>query len=123
MMHLTEDQAANPVTQADIQNFNPALGPCCHAGNFRLNLKGTPRDPWNKSATEVFVESFLNKHTEYPPNEAVVDMIKFKTNSAIATKIKKRRTTGPEGNVDPETRRYQNRQERKRKVRPSSPVY
>lgn len=120
MKCLIKNQEANPVTEEDIENFDPALGPCCHAGNFRLHLSGTPCDYWNKSAAEVFVESFLIKHVEYPSDEAVVDMVKFKTNSTIAAMIRRYRTTGPDGNVDPEMRKYQNRQERKRKASLSS---
>ncbi|KAI0055203.1 hypothetical protein BV25DRAFT_1815199 [Artomyces pyxidatus] len=37
-------------------------GPCCTPDRFRLDLSagsGTPASPWNKSATHVFVESFV----------------------------------------------------------------
>lgn len=104
-------------TERDTQNFDPTFGPCCGVDNFRLHLAGTPCNPWNKSATDVFIESFLEKYTEYSSdNLAVVRMVKFKTHSTIAAMIKQYRITGPGGDVDDQTRRYNNRQERKRKV-------
>ena len=125
MNRMMKHQAENPVTQDDLEDFNPASGPCCNVANFRLHLAGTPCNPWNKSAAGVFVESFLGKYTtDYPSNdEAVVDMVRFKTQSTIAAKIKRYRMTGPDGNMEPATKKRLNRQERKRKVSSSSPIH
>ena len=114
MKHLIKDRA---VTEEDLENFDPAFGPCCGVENFRLHFAGTPCNRWNKSAAGVFVESFLRKYTEYrSDNEAVVEMIKFKTGSTIAAMIRRYREKGPDGSIDPATQKHQNRQERKRKV-------
>lgn len=104
-------------TEEDVDEFDPNFGPCCGIEDFRLHFDGTPCDTWNKSATEVFLNSFFEKYTEYSPEkEPVVRLVKFKTHSALAAMIKKYRRRGPDGNVDPETSRSQRRQERKRKV-------
>lgn len=114
MKHLIKDRT---VTQDDLENFNPAYGPCCGVEDFRLHVAGTPYDRWNKSAARVFVESFLRKHTEYPSdNKAVVDMVKFETRSTIAAMIRRYYMTGSDGSIDPATRKYISRQERKNKV-------
>jgi hypothetical protein len=43
----------------DVTSFNPHNGPCCTAENFRVNLNGNPKDPWNASAANVFVSDFI----------------------------------------------------------------
>lgn len=114
MKHLINGRT---VTQDDLERFDPVYGPCCGVEDFWLHFAGTPCDRWNKSATGVFVESFLRTYTEYPSdNEAVVDMVRFKTESTIAGMIRRRRMTGPDGGIGPETRKYNSRQERKKKV-------
>jgi hypothetical protein len=45
---------------ADIAGWNSDLEPACTADNFRLDLNSPPKSPWNKSATAVFVRSFLD---------------------------------------------------------------
>ncbi|KAF9778450.1 hypothetical protein BJ322DRAFT_1000864 [Thelephora terrestris] len=116
--HLKDLTKGRTATDADITYFDPTFGPCCDVEDFRLHLAGTPCNLWNKSATEVFMESFLEKYKlDYPPEyDGVVRMVGFKVHSTIAALIKRYRSTGPDGTVDPETRKQQNRQERKRKL-------
>ena len=35
----------------ELQAWNPEAGPCCASNTFKLNLKGTPLDDWNISAS------------------------------------------------------------------------
>jgi hypothetical protein len=43
----------------DVTFFNPHNGPCCTAENFRVDLYGNPKDPWNVSAANVFASDFI----------------------------------------------------------------
>ncbi|KAG2124084.1 hypothetical protein BD769DRAFT_1335918, partial [Suillus cothurnatus] len=44
--------------------FNPRMGPCCTADRFRVDLEGTSRSPWNKSAAEFFATNFRETYPE-----------------------------------------------------------
>ncbi|KAF9783891.1 hypothetical protein BJ322DRAFT_1109737 [Thelephora terrestris] len=81
---------ANTVDPQEIEKFDPLKGPCCDAENFRIHLDGTPANPWNRSAAEVFVAKFLATYSRiYPPDlDEVVNMVHSKTRSAITSLIK-----------------------------------
>ncbi|KAH9912659.1 uncharacterized protein B0H18DRAFT_831803, partial [Fomitopsis serialis] len=44
-------------TPEELEGFQE--GRCCTAKKFKLDLKGTAANKWNKSATEVFTDNFL----------------------------------------------------------------
>ncbi|KAI5981366.1 Saccharopine dehydrogenase-domain-containing protein [Pisolithus albus] len=50
-------------TKAEVEAYKPALGPPCTPDRFRVDLSGIPSTDWNKSASNVFVQSF---HNAYP---------------------------------------------------------
>ena len=80
----------NTVTSQDLDDFNAKIGECCTANNFRIHLAGTPGDSWNKSATRVLVNSFLEAHKQYDAqNTDVRDMVMKKCSAAVAGTIKK----------------------------------
>ena len=86
------DWMEDTVPELEANSFNPLLGSCCDANHFRLHLEGTTCDPWNKSATEVFVEDFLAHHTEYPKEvDSVYDTVSLKTRATITSMIKEYR--------------------------------
>ncbi|KAI0715208.1 hypothetical protein C8Q76DRAFT_618222 [Earliella scabrosa] len=54
---------ASIASVAEVKDFDLAKShPCCTVEKFRLDLRGTPCSPWNKSATIVFVDDFMEKH-------------------------------------------------------------
>ena len=55
----TSIDAQSVATPEAVASFNPSNSRCCKAKRFQLDLRGTAANPWNKSATEVFVDSFL----------------------------------------------------------------
>ena len=108
---------ANTVPELEANNFDPLIGPCCDASRFRLHLEGTTCNPWNRSATEVFVEDFLTHHPEYPREvDSVRDMVFLKTRSTITSMIKEYRKLKLDSNRLDELQRRKNRTERKRGV-------
>ena len=83
----------NTVTPQDIDDFNSKIGECCTADNFRLHLAGTPADTWNKSATRVLVNSFLEAHKQYESqNPDVRDMVMKKCGAAVISTIRQYRS-------------------------------
>jgi hypothetical protein len=46
-------------TAEEVEDWNPRRRRACTAQNFRPDISSPPGTPWNKSVTEVFVESFL----------------------------------------------------------------
>ena len=57
------------VSTEDSERFNTcstasAFGspPCCDIDNFRIDLIGHPKNPWNKSAALIFADIFLRKY-------------------------------------------------------------
>lgn len=46
-----------------IRDWNPSLGRACTVDDFRPDFYSSPKSSWNKSVTEVFVESFLDADT------------------------------------------------------------
>jgi hypothetical protein len=51
-------------TPAAIAAFNPRMGPCCTVDRFSVDLEGTSRSPWNKSAADVFATNFRETYSE-----------------------------------------------------------
>ncbi|KAI0762494.1 hypothetical protein C8Q74DRAFT_1174340, partial [Fomes fomentarius] len=43
-----------------VRGYDPNDGHCCGVNDFCLDLAGTPASSWNASATEVFVDDFLD---------------------------------------------------------------
>lgn len=106
-------------TEQEVNAFNPDLGPCCDIGTFRVHLEGTPCNPWNKSAIDVFVAGFLATHPEYRRrDESVQKTVKLKSRSALESMIRKHRRSKIILTKQQEDgyRLRKNRQERKRKV-------
>lgn len=111
------DWMEDTVPELEANNFNPLIGPCCDADHFRLHLEGTTCDPWNRSATQVFVEDFLAHNPEYPKEvDSVHDAILLKTRAAITSMIKEYRKLQLESNELDELQLRKNRTERKRSV-------
>ena len=115
----------NTVSEEEATTFNPELGPCCSAANFRVHLEGTPCNAWNKSAITIFVSHFLVTHPEYPSQEDPVrDMIRMKSRATLESMIRQyRKVKTPRTNDQAEELRlHKNRQERKRKARSVRPT-
>lgn len=109
----------NTVHRNEIEQFDPRNGPCCNATSFRIHLDGTPADPWNKSATAVFVAKFLATYPEVYPTDSdeIVDMIYSKTRAAISSLIKEYRLqNNTQAEVRDEMNERKKRRERKRLV-------
>ena len=110
------------MSAGDFNGFDPQQGiECCTASDLRFNLDGTPCDKWNKSATRVFVNHFLETYKQYPAhNRAVRSMVQKKTAAAIKSLIKSYRSksVGEAEFEDSEVKRK--RRERKRQVGNSS---
>ncbi|KAI5981376.1 hypothetical protein EDD15DRAFT_2379767 [Pisolithus albus] len=51
-------------TKAEVEAYKPALGPPCTPDRFRVDLSGIPSTDWNKSASNVFVQSFRNAYPD-----------------------------------------------------------
>ncbi|KAI5996625.1 hypothetical protein EDC04DRAFT_2909905 [Pisolithus marmoratus] len=60
LMHRTQwDSPFTDVpTKEEVEAYKPALGPHCTPDHFRVDLSGVPSTVWNKSAANVFVQSF-----------------------------------------------------------------
>lgn len=116
---LGGDYMQNTVTKPEADGFDPERGQCCDLERFRVNLGGTTRNAWNKSATDVFVAGFLAAHAEYDAgNEAVKEMVQMKAQATLDSMIRKYRGLNiPRTPAESqELQRLRNRQERKRKV-------
>lgn len=110
----------NAVTAKDIDNFDPETEECCTPDTFRIHLAGTPGDTWNKSATRVFVNSFLAAHKDYEATNNVVRAMVMKKCTAVVgsaiRRYKSRKVHRTKASRDLE-RRNKNCAERKRTVR------
>ncbi|KAF9643070.1 hypothetical protein BDM02DRAFT_3104903 [Thelephora ganbajun] len=96
----------NTVTKQEVDAFDPNLGPCCNATNFRVHLGGTTCNAWNKSAINAFVNDFLSSHSEYPSQE-----------ESIRETVGYRKSHVPHTVEESDELKLQkNRQERKRKL-------
>ena len=116
---VRDDWLKEVVTQNDLNNWNPDTGECCTAEQFKINLKGTPGDPWNTSATRVFTNYFLRTHAErYPDVWAVCRMVLRKTQAYIKSLIKAFREGLRSGPLKLAAKRAKNRRERKTTVSP-----
>ena len=51
-------------------------GPCCTTMQFRFNIRGTPRSPWNLSAAHVFADSFVSHHGLACTREVTTSVVK-----------------------------------------------
>ena len=47
-----------------VASYQPRLGECCTAEDFRVDISGMPRSEWNKSCARVFAGSFLEEYEE-----------------------------------------------------------
>lgn len=110
----------NTVTDEEVNAFDPALGQCCDPTHWRVHLEGTPCNPWNKSATFVFVNDFIVAHPEYNRDDrSIRDMIHMKSKSALDSMIRTYRKSKIPPTVnepEDEDQKQRNRRERKRKV-------
>ena len=73
----------------ELQAWDPQTGPCCTSDRFKLDLKGTPRNDWNISASRVFTDDFLNTHSDsYQDTWEIRRMVLDKTQAYIKSLIK-----------------------------------
>ncbi|KAI5991030.1 hypothetical protein EDC04DRAFT_2587698 [Pisolithus marmoratus] len=65
-MHRTQwDSPFTDVpTKEEVEAYKPALGPHCTPDRFRVDLSGVPSTVWNKSAANVFVQSFRDAYPD-----------------------------------------------------------
>jgi hypothetical protein len=64
------DNNINLVTQAEIAKFmNMKDGHCCTAQSFRIDIQGSLRSKWNRSAAIVFANDFVLNHPDYSVDE------------------------------------------------------
>jgi hypothetical protein len=52
-------------------NWKMGLPHCCTAETFRINIRGGPKSPWNRSAAQVFARSYLEHH-QIEPNAVLL---------------------------------------------------
>lgn len=98
----------------ELNNWNPADRECCTARHFKLNLNGTPGDPWNASAARVFTNDFLLTHADlYIDVWPVRSMVLRKTRAHIKSLIKKFRLKHSTKAARDALKVAQNRRERK----------
>ncbi|KAI5988758.1 hypothetical protein EDD15DRAFT_2371109 [Pisolithus albus] len=66
LMHRTQwDSPFTDVpTKAEVEAYTPALGPPCTSDRFRVDLSGVPGTDWNKSASQVFLQSFRDAYPD-----------------------------------------------------------
>ena len=84
-----DDWLQDVIHPDDLQAWNPQTGPCCTPATFKLNLKGTPLDDWNASASRVFTDHFLITHSgSYNDTWEVRQMVLKKSQAYIKTLIK-----------------------------------
>ncbi|KAI1783791.1 hypothetical protein LXA43DRAFT_902854, partial [Ganoderma leucocontextum] len=63
-------------SQKQVKVFRPGQGECCTADSFVLDIAGTAGNPWNDSATRVFVEDFLGANYECKSRKKIAKMFK-----------------------------------------------
>ncbi|KAF7971601.1 hypothetical protein HWV62_20782 [Athelia sp. TMB] len=51
----------------EVESYDPTSGPCCTSAkpNFRVDIRGFPRSPWNISCAKVFAQSFYEQYPQY----------------------------------------------------------
>ena len=87
--------------------------PCCTIEDFKIDLLGAPRSPWNKSAAKIFCQDFI-RHYGLEPTIALVEDIEgaFHTRiKSLKDKLKRHRVNSPES--------CQETQKNRRRVRKS----
>lgn len=67
--HVSPANARGFAAAWDVDN-GLSCEPCCSAENFKIDLLGNPRSPWNKSAAAVFAKDFISYHAAIPDNDA-----------------------------------------------------
>lgn len=83
----------------ELRAWDPQTGPCCTPATFKLNLKGTPLDDWNLSASRVFTDHFLTTNSDsYRDTWEVREMVLKKTQAYIKSLVRlyRRRFEGDE---------------------------
>ena len=104
----------------ELAAWNPDTGPCCTPNMFKLNLRGTPRDDWNISASRVFTDDFMATHTSlYEDNWENRRIVLEKTQAYIKTLICYYRRKSNSQEVTNQTKVAHRRRERKTTVGPS----
>lgn len=97
----------------EVTSFNPHNGPCCTAENFRVDLYGNPKDPWNVSAASVFVSDFISCETYDCKNVEKIKTAFFSHLKSLKSVFKKRQLdTATIAEAKRKAKRYQ----RKRNV-------
>lgn len=51
----------------EVNSYNPSTGRAVTTDEWRVDLNGTPRSPWNYSCWRVFYFSFLQAYRQYTP--------------------------------------------------------
>lgn len=107
----------------ELQAWNPEAGPCCTSNTFKLNLKGTPLDDWNISASRVFTDHFLITHSDsYNDTWEIRQMVLKKSQAYIKTLIRLYRRQHVSSDVALQAKLAHRRQQRKASVSHLHPV-
>jgi len=84
--------------------------PCCDADSFRFDILGLPHSPWNKSASRVFRDSYIDYYN-LPSTTAVMLDVEDSFFTCLKTLKRSYRASrlllGQRLNVSSKTRRYQ----------------
>ena len=115
---IPEDQWLQDTIHPDELNaWDPAMGPCCTPGEFKLNLAGTPRNDWNISASRVFTDHFLVTHAAtYTDDWENRELVLRKTQAHIKTLVRSYRQQFVGADVIQQRKVALRRRERKSKV-------
>jgi len=101
----------------ELQAWDPNTGPCCTPATFKINLKGTPLDHWNLSASRVFTDHFLITHADsYHDTWEIRQMVLKKTQAYIKSLIRLYRQKSVGDEVALTNKLKHRRQERKASV-------
>jgi hypothetical protein len=71
---VTSQQAAQFAAAWNIDD-GESSEPCCVASHFRIDILGTPRSPWNRSAARVFCDDFLKEKDLTPTPDIMQDVM------------------------------------------------
>ena len=117
------DWLQDVIIPEELQAWDPETGPCCTPATFKLNVKGTPLDDWNVSASRVFTDDFLITNSgSYQDTWENRQMVLKKTQAYIKTIIKLYRQQFMGDEVRDQKKLAHRRRERKATVSHFHPV-
>lgn len=72
--HVSSNQAE---TYGVAWNHNrESAPPCCTVDDFKIDLWGSPRTPWNQSAAYMFLPGLIEQYSLPPTSEVVSEVLK-----------------------------------------------